>query len=111
MKWNNTLTAEYVMGKEEIKFSIRITEQPTHWDIEITHEDAQFEYDGKQSPMVVQFDTFLSKENNKDIRDAKAVAGKLMRVAYEKIVSGAIIDEMYGNDTGDDDDDDGQPLL
>lgn len=105
MKWEQTLTMEYVMGQEEIPFFIRITEEKDEWHIFVQYDSRPTDQLGAQTPIRAVFETVISRKDN-DVRMAKATAGKLMRFAYEKIVSGKLEDDMYGNDPGDEDEED-----
>ena len=105
MKWEQTLTMEYVMGQEEIPFFIRISEEKDEWYIFVQYDSKPTDQIGASVPVRAVFETTIPKKNN-DVRMAKATAGKLMRFAYEKIVSGTLEDDMYGNDPGDEDEED-----
>ena len=105
MKWEQTLTTEYFMGKEEIPFFIRITEEKDEWHIFVQYDSKPTDQLSESVPVRAVFETAISKKDN-DVRMAKATAGKLMRFAYEKIVNGTLEDDMYGNNPGDEDEED-----
>ena len=104
MRWYDKSVIDYRVGEKELLMQIEITETPKCWEIHIVHMLQMHEND---QGIVIVHDEEFHKTGSNDIRHAKARAGALCHRLYERIQSGEIMDEIFGKDDEEDDEENG----